>query len=494
MNDVADNPANDRGLVAFNKFVAIGFIFTGILLLPWVFGKLFAFVRLIETEKSQLLLVSLTTAAFGLLIFLSHRKIGSYLAMFFFSCLFLVWIELLFRLVIQWLPGNSADNDLYMQSNWTYEENIAYEGSAFLHFTGKTAKTLSGNAALAGIMPYNNYGFPGGNIYRFKPANVIRVACLGESTTADGYPAFLQQYLNANNEGIPFRFEVYNFGHAYWTSAHSVSNFVLNIRDFQPDFIVIHHGWNEMKVRGYPDSLFRGDYGHAFKNFSAPYVYDRYLIRICSIYRYFKFKYDQSPFWTDLASSIQKLSPSSGIDFNNKKELEPFRRNIETIIRLSIIDSIRVVCATISHTSDTGAAMFYAAPSIDQCNSIVRELARKYGDAVILADLDSAMTGRMNSLFTDLAHVTDKGREVKAGLIGKPILDYLKQRPVYSHKRTVHFESDAVAYFKDLMLKDPAWMKDIREKAEKFNISIDSAMARDASYMLSSELDKPVNP
>jgi hypothetical protein len=43
-----------------------------------------------------------------------------------------------------------------------------------------------------------------------------------------------------------------NFGHPYWTTNHSVVNFMLNVLDFHPDFVVIHHGWNEERARNFP--------------------------------------------------------------------------------------------------------------------------------------------------------------------------------------------------------------------------------------------------
>src|SRR4030095_14123746 len=96
------------------------------------------------------------------------------------------------------------------------------------------------------LSTFNNFGFVGRDFAYAKPPGVIRIAALGASTTADGYPAMLEEYLNALQSN---RFEVMNFGQGYWTSAHVLVNFVLNVIDFAPDYIVIHQAANDELAR-----------------------------------------------------------------------------------------------------------------------------------------------------------------------------------------------------------------------------------------------------
>ena len=45
----------------------------------------------------------------------------------------------------------------------------------------------------------------------------------------------LEEYLSARVAAESNRFEVIKFGRGYWTSAHVLVNFVLNVIDFAPD-------------------------------------------------------------------------------------------------------------------------------------------------------------------------------------------------------------------------------------------------------------------
>ncbi len=66
-------------------------------------------------------------------------------------------------------------------------------------------------------------------------------------------------------------------------------------------------------------------------------------------------------------------------------------------------------------------------PHIDQCNAIVRELYRSHRASSLFVDLDSMMTGTMNEVFRDVAHVTEAGRRFKAEQLGAVILDHWRR-------------------------------------------------------------------
>ncbi len=60
--------------------------------------------------------------------------------------------------------------------------------------------------------------------------------------------------------------------------------------------------------------------------------------------------------------------------------------------------------------------------AMGQCNEIGRKLAAEYEGRLTFVDLDSLMTGRDNSLFIDLAHMSEKGKEVKSQHVADAIL------------------------------------------------------------------------
>ena len=173
--------------------------------------------------------------------------------------------------------------------NLSYDDLRVYQGHPFLQFTGVPSRKLIGNRALGNLADFNNFGFVGRDFKYKKPNGVVRIAALGASTTARGYPALLEEFLNAKVQSPTKSFEVMNFGLGHYTSANTLTNFVLNVVDFAPDVIIIHHGWNDIHARA-KETVFRGDYGHHLKIFQPPrFVIDRYLIRTSILYRAGKF-------------------------------------------------------------------------------------------------------------------------------------------------------------------------------------------------------------
>ena len=218
-------------------------------------------------------------------------------------------------------------------------------------------------------------------------------------------------------------FEVYNFGISGWTTAHSLSNFVLNIVDYQPDIVIIHHAWNDGLIRNTTASSFRSDYAHVYQPFQPPFIYDRYLLRSSILYRYLKWQVHHRPSWTALetATLIKNNAYDAGKNFQDTTELIPFRRNIETLIDLAQAKEMRVLLSTQPHSSDSSVALFFLAPHIDRCNAILRQLAKEKKDLWWI-DLDHELSGKRNELFIDLGHMTEEGKQLKAELIGKLIL------------------------------------------------------------------------
>lgn len=475
---------------ALTKFIAIGSVLTGVLFSPYLFGILFSFGELHVFDIQGLNYTAAVFVIFGILLLLFKKRVSMGLLMMIFSVLMLIWSEFAFRGVAKLAAGDKFINDMNFKSNVTYTENQAYGGSPYIHFLGKPNTKLEGNLALKASHPFNNFGFCGDDFFYYKPAKVIRIACIGESTTADGYPKFLENYLNQNNVVSGYRFEVYNFGHAYWTTAHSLSNFMLNILDFSPDILVIHHGWNEAKVRNYEEGEFRGDYSHRFTTFNHPVIPDRYIIRTSAIYRYFKFMFDKSPFWMTLAGSIETGKYPEKSDFRNKKELIPFERNITNIVRTAHDNNMKVIFATIPHSTEPNIAMREGVPNIIQCNSLTREIYSRFQTDVSFVDLDSILTGKRNDIFVDLAHINDEGRKLKAEQIGKTVFSlcdssFLQRITVSDKGFTSH---SGIDYYVDKMKKDLEWQKkDLIPKATKLGISLDSMMVIDAIYLVEND-------
>ena len=284
----------------------------------------------------------------------------------------------------------------------------------FLQFTRPRVKLTGGDETI-GFQDVKLSDIP-------KPPGTIRIACLGGSTTEDGYPAMLEEYLNRAREGR--RFQVFNFGIGWWSSVHTMLNFVLNVRDFHPDFVVIHDNCNDDKYRGFPG--LRGDCAHAYRTMQIPGQADGWLCRFSLLYRIPRI-------WLGRRSRPEPrifvgqlcLQERKGNRTFSPRELGIFQRNLETICTLAAAENMRVILLTMPfsnvHRYSEEHDRVYR-PHMRRGNQIIRNLARERH--ALLVDLDSSMTGR-EEFFWDPVHVTGDGNRLKAREVGNVILSDL---------------------------------------------------------------------
>lgn len=99
----------------------------------------------------------------------------------------------------------------------------------------------------------NNHGFRGADYDRTKPAGVLRVACLGDSSTfgygdrdEETYPVYLQNYLNARLRDIADpalkRVEVLNFGVPHMLTENMYHILVHEVLPLSPDVVTLYSG------------------------------------------------------------------------------------------------------------------------------------------------------------------------------------------------------------------------------------------------------------
>ena len=172
-------------------------------------------------------------------------------------------------------------------------------------------------------------------------------------------------------------------------------NFVLNVIDFAPDYIIIHQAANDEHARA-SEAEFRGDYSHYLKVFQPPRIWDRYILRVSVPYRALKFYLNPNPEWmfVEAASQIRRKEPQRPL---NARELGVFRRNIETIIDVASARQIKVVLTTMPHSTDEHYSHLHL-HYFDQLNEVLRSIAANH-DRLLFVDLDKLMTGKDNHLF-----------------------------------------------------------------------------------------------
>lgn len=118
-----------------------------------------------------------------------------------------------------------------------------------------------------GFGDINSMGFRGRETEWDPAPGVLRIVCLGGSTTWDDwYPRAVEGRLNEyleNNE-TPFeRCEVLNLGVASWTSMESLINYALRGVHMKPHILLVYHAINDA-IAGYvlPEETAEPDYSH----------------------------------------------------------------------------------------------------------------------------------------------------------------------------------------------------------------------------------------
>src|SRR5438270_6511117 len=335
---IKTSAAVERTMDAFRKFVSGYAFIISLLIAPPIFERFFAMLYLFQGERVMLWIASVLLMSISLYSFFGRLR-PTWVYFVLFNLLVLISVELGARSAVKLFFPNK-EVSLARRANFTYDELRRVTGHPFLQFNGVPSRTGEmyrvlkpggrGDQVTGNLSTFNNFGFVGRDFACAKPPGVIRIAALGASTTADGYPAMLEEYLNAGVAAQSNRFEVMNFGQGYWTSAHVLVNFVLNVIDFAPDYIIIHQAANDQHARA-PETEFRGDYSHYLKVFQPPRIIDRYILRVSVPYRALKFYLNPNPEWmfVEAASQIRRKEPQRAL---NARELGVFRCNIETII------------------------------------------------------------------------------------------------------------------------------------------------------------------
>jgi hypothetical protein len=291
--------------------------------------------------------------------------------------------------------------------------NQRHVAHPFLHYTGTQNRG-----------DFNHLGFSGPLPTYSRTKGIVRVACLGGSTTAFGLVEEIDKFLNSGNGD---KFEMLNFALAGWSSVHSLVNLVLNVVDFAPDYLVVHHGWNDQgtcKV-----SCARGDHSHKYqtKKIRVLTSQEAFLIRTSYIYRMLTL--DRLNEWVDPLSVMEDkqygdcpedLCEFGGNDYH-------YARNLETMVHVAAGRGMTLIFATMPHSTLPPEEEKHKLPEFIKTNGVMRGVAGKYKDQVILVDLDRLMTGKFDNHFTDLGHLDFVGKRFKAAAIGEAIKDHLKR-------------------------------------------------------------------
>jgi tetratricopeptide (TPR) repeat protein len=278
-----------------------------------------------------------------------------------------------------------------------------------------------------------------------KPPNTYRILCLGGSTTAGsvlrisgrrvlpkfgtkGYPRVLYSKLKEKYRNEKIQIDVINAGKNFYTTQHSLIQYLFFLEKADPDLIIMFHGINDLitsfTLPPFSSSPFREDYGHfygALANVRYPKTFEKFLFQF---------------FYYDLFNIEAKP-----ISFSDFKSQNSFRRNLETIIAIAkyqgkkFILSNQAHCFADQNETDVDFLSFprhfllgdglYADEKswhqgMEFFNRITEETADKF--KIPFVDQASAFRGK-KELFIDSVHLNKQGISYKANLFFKKILE-----------------------------------------------------------------------
>jgi hypothetical protein len=394
--------------------IAAAMLLMGLLLAPPLSGNLFALLPASAADSKDLWLLACTLVALGVALAVGRTRVWkTRVAAMALAPVLLIGAELTARFYAVQFASNEARVYLVDLERQAFPAETRYRAHPFMEYIGNPMHNRA-----------NNFGFPGDDFAYATADGTTRVACLGGSTTESGYPAQMEDYLNEFGAAVETHWEVFNFGLAGWTSTHSLLNLTLNVTDFDPAYVVIHHAWNDFNMRAEPCT--RGDYLHSteveIECYTGPGYVDGWALHLSILYRWArerslprvrKWFPTRQPFTTKLIEPA--LCPE-------QDPLWIYERNMRSMVAIALAHGAKPVLTTQPYNTHARAARADVGAHFKQCNQFVRELAEEYGDQVLLVDLDEQMTGTHADHFIDLGHLDHEGRQIKAAKIGAVIL------------------------------------------------------------------------
>ncbi|HEX5070892.1 MAG TPA: SGNH/GDSL hydrolase family protein [Vicinamibacterales bacterium] len=123
----------------------------------------------------------------------------------------------------------------------------------------------------------NSQGFRGDDLAVPKPAGTFRIFAIGGSTTlgvsnpyAESYPYLLQTLLREKYPHV--NIEVFNAGCPWYTSAHALVSYAVEVRQYEPDLVIFFEAINDLVRSFSPPWLAKGDFKPDYSHYLGPYA------------------------------------------------------------------------------------------------------------------------------------------------------------------------------------------------------------------------------
>jgi len=275
-----------------------------------------------------------------------------------------------------------------------------------------------------------------------KSKETFRILALGGSTTfnrdldkKDRYPGVLQDLVQKSNPEL--NIEVFNAGMDWYTTKHSLINYITNLREWQPDLVIVMHAINDL-YRSFSDPDFTiKPYDRLWSHFYGPSIngakppqFARYLLGRLSNAWFSELRYRERNLPLQRYVSLNDFRRHLGYLIHHLKRdnvqvvlmTEPFLfKDNMSAEELSLLWFGKAFCK-----EKTGLFSYeYPSPSslrvaMDAFNAAIKELARQ--ENVMLIDLEPKIAKNVEN-FLDDVHYTAKGSHRVAELAAREIHD-----------------------------------------------------------------------
>lgn len=288
----------------------------------------------------------------------------------------------------------------------------------------------------------NEHGFRGEPITVARTPGKLRIMFMGGSTVYcmrtiynESHPRRLELLLQEKYPDRPL--ELQNTGVDWYTTQHSLSNYLFRIKDFKPDIIILFHGINDLCRSFSPETLargpFRSDYGHYYGPVSR---------LILGRYDAFDFPHPYIVGWLAedrLYSELNKPKPTKVDTFPS---LQSFERNLKSLIAILKADKVKLILATQSsfykedmkteesrrlwmniefcYTDGKYPDLPSMISGMKQFNDKTLEIAKNEGIPVVQV---AGNVPKTTENFRDDVHLTPEGNKVVADIFFKFFVD-----------------------------------------------------------------------
>lgn len=310
----------------------------------------------------------------------------------------------------------------------------------------------------------NSQGFRGQNISKVKKSGTYRIFILGGSTVLNRGTQFKKISSRILEKKLQKRFpdkkvEVMNAGVDGYTTEHSIIQYLFKIKDFDPDLIIMWHGYNDWAYSCSPPDKtygdFKSDYSH-YLSADATMVFDHFrpqpLIAFKSLAFDFFIRFLQDNWYSDVFKYYQKNSSFQGYftestksrqyDLNDLPSLKSYERNLQSLINILKADNIELIIGNQPNllknklNIEEQKNLFYPGfnctingkyPSLQSVtkdlqlfNNSTKIIAKK--NNVNFIDLDRSIPKTLD-YYTDEVHYTEKGNQKIADILFNYILE-----------------------------------------------------------------------